>query len=122
MIRAASPLLVRVKEKQMRVQAEHDQILILDLMRGEEEIHYDSGEGREYVTRSRQLEDLIQSFQEDIIEINRLGCVLKDIKRGLLDFFHIKGKELVYLCWQLGEDRIRFWHDIDEGFEDRKEL
>jgi len=28
----------------------------------------------------------------------------------------------VYLCWKLGEDRIRFYHRPDEGFAGRKPL
>ena len=30
--------------------------------------------------------------------------------------------EEVYLCWKLGEDRIRFYHRQDEGFAGRKPL
>ncbi|HXP70259.1 MAG TPA: DUF2203 family protein, partial [Candidatus Dormibacteraeota bacterium] len=28
----------------------------------------------------------------------------------------------VYLCWKLGEDRIRFYHRQDEGFAGRKPI
>jgi hypothetical protein len=28
----------------------------------------------------------------------------------------------VYLCWRLGEERIRFWHRQDEGFSGRKPI
>jgi hypothetical protein len=28
----------------------------------------------------------------------------------------------VYLCWRLGEDRIRFYHGQDEGFSARKPI
>lgn len=121
MLKLISPLLVTIKEKQRRVQTEHDQVLILDLLSGEG-MNYDSKEGREYVERSRKLEEQIQSFQDDIVKINRLGCVLKDIGRGLIDFFHVRGKELVYLCWMLGEERVEYWHNIDGGFEDRKKI
>jgi hypothetical protein len=33
----------------------------------------------------------------------------------------IKDEE-VYLCWRLGEDRIRFYHRQDEGFSGRKPI
>ncbi len=122
MITVISPLILELKEKQRHVQSEHDQILIVDLLRGEEEIDYDSEEGKDYLKRTRQLEELIQSFQEDIIKINRLGCVLKDMERGLIDFFHVRRDELVYLCWRYGEEQIQFWHDIDGDFENRKKL
>ncbi len=54
--------------------------------------------------------------------INATGCVVKDLDTGLLDFpARIHGEE-VYLCWRLGEDRIRFYHRQDEGFAGRKPL
>lgn len=122
MLTVVRPLILELKEKQRCVQSEHDQILILDLLRGEAEIDYDSNEGKDYVDRARHLEELIQSFQGDIIKINRLGCVLQDIQRGLVDFFHVRRDELVYLCWRYGEEQIKFWHDIDGDFENRKKL
>jgi hypothetical protein len=26
------------------------------------------------------------------------------------------------LCWRLGEEKIEFWHDVDEGFRGRKPI
>jgi hypothetical protein len=40
----------------------------------------------------------------------------------LLDFPAIIDNQDVYLCWKLGEDRIRFYHRQDEGFAGRKPL
>jgi hypothetical protein len=40
----------------------------------------------------------------------------------LLDFPAVIDNEDVYLCWKLGEDRIRFYHRQDEGFSGRKPL
>jgi hypothetical protein len=41
---------------------------------------------------------------------------------GLLDFPARIDDEEVYLCWKLGEDRIRFYHRQDEGFSGRKPI
>ena len=50
------------------------------------------------------------------------GCIIKDLDVGLLDFPSVIDNEEVYLCWKLGEDRIRFYHRQDEGFAGRKPL
>src|SRR5437773_2267938 len=50
------------------------------------------------------------------------GCLVKDLDMGLLDFPAVIDKEEVYLCWKLGEDRIRFYHRQDEGYAGRKPL
>jgi hypothetical protein len=39
-----------------------------------------------------------------------------------VDFPAVLKNEEVYLCWQLGEDRIRFYHRHDEGFAGRKPI
>jgi hypothetical protein len=54
--------------------------------------------------------------------IQELGAIVKDIDRGLVDFPALRDGEEVLLCWQLGEDEIRYWHGVDEGFAGRKEL
>jgi hypothetical protein len=66
-----------------------------------------------------QLEQGIQSALEQIIET---GCVVKDLDVGLLDFPARIDDQDVYLCWKLGEDRIRFYHRQDEGFSGRKPI
>ena len=48
--------------------------------------------------------------------IHSTGCVVKDLDVGLLDFPARMDNQNVYLCWRLGEDRIRFYHRQDEGF------
>jgi hypothetical protein len=55
-------------------------------------------------------------------EIQGLGCVVKDLDIGLVDFpTEFRGKD-VYLCWKLGEPAIGFWHGVDEGFRGRKAI
>ncbi|MFY9752684.1 MAG: DUF2203 domain-containing protein [Candidatus Acidiferrales bacterium] len=66
-----------------------------------------------------RLEDTIQ---EAVERIHSTGCVVKDLEQGLLDFPSRIGDEDVYLCWRLGEDRIRFYHRQDEGFAGRKPI
>jgi len=64
-------------------------------------------------------EETVRSALE---QIQSTGCVVKDLDIGLLDFpARINNRE-VYLCWRLGEDRIRFYHGQDEGFSARKPI
>ncbi len=50
------------------------------------------------------------------------GAEVKDINTGLVDFRSLREGREVYLCWKAGEDRIRFWHDLEAGFAGRQEL
>ncbi len=66
-----------------------------------------------------QLAETLKSALNHILET---GCLIKDLDVGLLDFPAVINKQDVYLCWKLGEDRIRFYHRQDEGFASRKPL
>jgi len=65
---------------------------------------------------------LADTVKTALERIEATGCVVKDLDVGLLDFPALIDNEEVYLCWRLGEDRIRFWHRQDEGFAGRKPL
>jgi len=59
----------------------------------------------------------------DCVErIDEAGAQIKSLEEGLLDFPALRGDEDVLLCWKLGEDEIRYWHGVDEGFAGRKPL
>jgi hypothetical protein len=75
-------------------------------------------------TAKRRLERnrLAGIIEAAIEQIHSTGCIVKDIEVGLLDFPARMNGEDVYLCWRLGEDRIRFYHRQDEGFSGRKPI
>jgi len=77
----------------------------------------------EQLARSRaERQKLASELEEAIKRIQETGCVIKDLDVGLIDFPSLRGGEEVYLCWKLGEERIVYYHGIDEGFAGRKPL
>jgi hypothetical protein len=69
-----------------------------------------------------QVERAAEGIARAIEAIHELGALVKDVDRGLIDFPALREGEEVLLCWQLGEDEIRYWHGVDEGFAGRREL
>jgi len=68
---------------------------------------------------------LVKSFDmlDDLLHhIQRTGVQVKDINTGLLDFPALHDGHEVYLCWQIGERRIEYWHEIDAGFAGRQPI
>jgi hypothetical protein len=57
-----------------------------------------------------------------IEQVQELGCVVKDLDTGLIDFPTLLRGVEVYMCWRLGEPDIEFWHGVDEGFRGRKAI
>ena len=79
-------------------------------------VHNSGGpEGTAYV------EDLLM-LQQYLEAVAGLGVLVKDVERGLVDFPYDRNGHEVYLCWQYGEESIRFWHEIDAGFAGRRPI
>jgi hypothetical protein len=74
----------------------------------------------------RDLAETIQAEADAIAacatEINAAGAQIKSLEEGLLDFPSRRDGEEILLCWKLGEDDIRYWHGVDEGFAGRMPL
>ena len=73
-------------------------------------------------TIEEQLEREGQAVARCVEKLERLGVLVKDLDRGLVDFPALRGDEEVLLCWEVGEDEIAYWHGVDEGFAGRKPL
>jgi len=78
---------------------------------------------RETARRNRQVrESAAQQLRESIEQVQELGCVVKDLDMGLVDFpTRFRGLD-VYLCWRMGERAIEYWHGMEEGFRGRKAI
>jgi hypothetical protein len=66
---------------------------------------------------------------EAFLEVRRLlgalqeaGIVVRDIDRGLIDFPAVREGQEIYLCWELGEDGVEYWHDLESGYRGRQPL
>jgi hypothetical protein len=61
-------------------------------------------------------------LQRLLAELDSIGCELKSIEQGLLDFYAKKGEEIIYLCWMRGEDKVEFWHTLHGGVRGRRPI
>ena len=75
-----------------------------------------------FSNRKKEKEESEQALLKTLQEVQMLGCVVKDLCIGLIDFPCRVGEREAYLCWRLGEPSIRFWHAVDEGFAGRRPI
>jgi hypothetical protein len=61
-------------------------------------------------------------LRDHLLEISKMGIQIKDLDRGLVDFPSIRDGHEVFLCWELEEDDIEFWHEIESGYAGRERL
>jgi hypothetical protein len=72
-------------------------------------------EGRQVGVAFLEVRRLLETIEQS-------GIVLRDIDRGLVDFPAVIDAREVYLCWELGEDDVAYWHDMDAGYGGREPL
>jgi hypothetical protein len=78
---------------------------------------------RQEVRATRERRDAAANrLKATIAEVQELGCQIKDLDIGLIDFPTLLNGIEVCLCWKLGEDRIEYWHGMEEGFRGRKPI
>ena len=73
------------------------------------------------VERARLASSAIR-LKEVLEEVEKIGCQVKDLDIGLIDFPTAYQGAEACLCWKLGEPEIQFWHRADEGYAGRKPI
>jgi len=81
-----------------------------------------SPDGRKVDGLLKSIETEVQDFHRTLEGFQGLGCELKDLERGLVDFYSMRGNDVVYLCWMDGEEGIEWWHPLDTGVKGRLPL
>ncbi len=71
--------------------------------------------GRRMDLGRERMRDLFTSIVEKDIEI-------RDVEMGLVDFRGDHEDREVWLCWRLGEASVAHWHEVNQGFQDRRPL
>jgi hypothetical protein len=87
------------------------------------EVYGDDYDNLRRITKlNKQFHKLSYEFYNKIEKIEDMGCVVKDIDLGIVDFYSKFDGGDIFLCWKLGERKIKFWHDLDSGYECRKPI
>lgn len=72
--------------------------------------------------RHAERERITQEAKDALGEIHAIGVQVKDLDIGLLDFPCAVDEGIVLLCWKYGEEKIQYWHGLEEGFRGRKPI
>lgn len=76
----------------------------------------------ELLQMERELEADGRRIQDYVEELRQLGVEAKSATDGLVDFPTIVNGRLAYLCWQLGEPEVAYWHECDAGYRGRQRI
>jgi hypothetical protein len=74
------------------------------------------------VQARRRAADLAARIDGCHEELAQIGCRMRDLERGLVDFPAERDGHEVLLSWQLGEPEVAYWCDIDPRDQERRPL
>jgi hypothetical protein len=83
---------------------------------------HSNGSGNHAYAALTRAEDAQTAMRRLMEELESIGCEVRDVHTGLVDFRSIREGRAVYLCWRLGEEQIAYWHELDAGFAGRQPL
>ena len=116
-IKSANEVLPSVIEKFNNLKKQKNEI-----MKAEQELQSSVSNFEEYMIQKQKLNSEMTKFYQMIEDLESTGVSLKGIDQGLLDFPSRRFDEDVWLCWKDGETEIKFWHDMNSGFNGRKPI
>ena len=116
----AQRLLPAIQKKIQKLRVLQEAIGLLEEMEVEfddivTDYHYNLKIEKEYFRLQHEFYKVLEQLEE-------AGCLLKDLDQGLVDFVHHHEGQDVFLCWKEGEKDIQFWHDMEEGYGERKPI
>jgi hypothetical protein len=82
----------------------------------------DWGESAELIRAREEVAAHAERINRYLQELEAIGCVFKGFEAGLVDFYSLREDRPIFLCWQLGEERITHWHEIEAGFGGRQPI
>ncbi len=82
----------------------------------------DASDPPEVAALKVELRSRIDHYENGWADVTELGAVVKDPNVGLVDFYGRVDGRLVWFCWRLGEESLRYYHDLDAGFSKRRPL
>lgn len=118
-------VLSRIGALRQRVGEGSDQLKILEVIWGGK-VADPANPDHESFQRHRRLiggavEEIESLVREEILALG-IRFPQGGLEHGLLDFPTILDGRWVYLCWRPSETEIEAWHEIDGGFEGRRNL
>ena len=105
----------------IQARALQNDLQLLQEIWGNDVIHVRNPDNMIFNESMSKLEQFVHDLKYCLDEIEYLGGTVKDLDLGLVDFYcqDIKGR-LVFLCWQYGEEKIKFYHSLESDFLERR--
>lgn len=120
-VEGAEAILPKVKHHMTKLMNIHDELTALSGVK----VAADQFDWTAHVLAiniNKRYHELSFKYFAELEALTRMGCYVKDVQQGLVDFCSKLGDKDIMLCWQYDEPTLLYYHDGQTGFEGRKPI
>lgn len=111
-------LVTRLRKKKAANERLHDELFMEELLNeAVKKNPGDSSPGME--DGARQLDHSVSGLADDIQALRTLGCIVRNLDRGWVEFFGRHQGIEVYYCWSCGEKTVQYYRLAQATFSQR---
>lgn len=117
----AEALLPKVQKHMTKIMTLHDELLALSGVK----VHAETMDMTAHILAiniNKRYHELSFKYFAELESLTRLGCYVKDVSMGVVDFYTRFGEKDILLCWQYDEPTLLFFHEEHTGYEGRKPI
>ena len=115
----------RLETKKAALGHHVQKIHVLDALWGEEVNQPQNPDHDDFQQHRRRIgylkEDILQIIEDDLLALG-VHFPQWGLEHGLIDFPTTFEGRWVLLCWKRGESKVGYWHEVDGGYAERKEI
>jgi hypothetical protein len=114
--------LPQLRARVVRMRKVHDELHRLSGFWGKEVDAPDNPDRSLKLRLDGEWKELTGQIEEEVGRLKSEGIEVKDLESGLVDFYGLEDGEVVFLCWQRGEDEVGFYHSLEGGYRNRRPI
>ncbi len=112
--------LIRIQEKKQVYARRHDILFMHELIAEAERNQSQKIDAASDIEEeARNLEDAITKLHEEIHKIQALGCIVRNLDDGIVEFRGAKDGQEIFYVWKLGDKKIQYYRTAQSTMNDR---
>ncbi|MFH0970678.1 MAG: DUF2203 family protein [Candidatus Diapherotrites archaeon] len=110
--------LPKVKRHMTRLMSVHDELTALSGVKISAD-PYDWTTHLLAININKRYHELSFKYFAELESLTKIGCYVKDVQQGLVDFYSKMGQKDILLSWQYDEPNLLYYHDESSGVNRR---
>lgn len=111
-------LLTRILKKKIAHDRMHDALFMEELI--QEAAKSSTSSSLDH--GAQEVDGRMLDFEEDLERIRTLGCLLRSLDSGFVEFPAERQGQTIYFCWKAGEEAIQYYRPMAAQFSERLPL